>query len=125
MNKFCANVQWFLLACVDSYCPPGKFCQERVFPCKNPPCRPILFCLPNEENGCARHKCPANEVCVERVEPCINKICKKIPSCAKPGTCDALVCPPSQHCVANPKPRCETVRPVRAPKRLDSSAMRN
>ncbi|KHJ80303.1 hypothetical protein OESDEN_20023 [Oesophagostomum dentatum] len=92
--------------CVDKFCPPGRFCEERLGPCKKPPCRPILICLPDDVNGCARHSCPTGEVCVERVQPCISKSCKKVPSCAKKGTCDALVCPPSQKCVADPTPKC-------------------
>ncbi|KAL6726673.1 hypothetical protein Aduo_008619 [Ancylostoma duodenale] len=93
-------------SCIDKFCPPGTFCDERLGPCKNPPCRPIFVCLPNEFNGCARHTCPTGEVCVERVRPCIGRSCKKLPSCAKPGTCDAMVCPPSQKCVADPTPKC-------------------
>ncbi|KAK6022463.1 hypothetical protein OSTOST_11837 [Ostertagia ostertagi] len=92
--------------CIGHFCPPGSFCDERIGPCKTPPCRPILLCLPDQYNGCARHSCPSGEICVERVRPCISKSCKKIPSCAKPGTCDALVCPPSQKCVAEPQPKC-------------------
>ncbi|KAK6036818.1 hypothetical protein COOONC_25677 [Cooperia oncophora] len=72
--------------CVNHYCPPGTFCDERIGPCKTPPCRPILMCLPDKYNGCARHSCPSGEICVERVQACISKSCKKIPSCAKPGS---------------------------------------
>ncbi|EYC40336.1 hypothetical protein Y032_0618g700 [Ancylostoma ceylanicum] len=93
-------------SCIDKFCPPGTFCDERLGPCKKPPCRPIFVCLPDEFNGCARHSCPSGEVCVERVRPCIGKSCKKLPSCAKPGTCDAMVCPPSHKCEADPTPKC-------------------
>ncbi|VDM73291.1 unnamed protein product [Strongylus vulgaris] len=98
--------QYFYSGCVDKFCPAGKFCYERLGPCENPPCRPILMCLPNEVNGCRGHDCPFGEVCVERVQPCIGKSCRKIAICAKAGTCDAFVCPPSQKCVENPKPKC-------------------
>ncbi|VDO22048.1 unnamed protein product [Haemonchus placei] len=70
------------LHCVNHFCPPGSFCSERKGPCKTPPCRPILLCIPDQYNGCAGHSCPSGEICVERVQPCIGKSCKKIPSCA-------------------------------------------
>ncbi|VDP30575.1 unnamed protein product, partial [Heligmosomoides polygyrus] len=74
--------------CIDKFCPPGTFCDERLGPC------------------CVRHSCASGEVCVERIRSCIGRSCKKISTCAKPGTCDALVCPPSQKCVADPTPKC-------------------
>uniref|UniRef100_A0A1I7W9M7 TIL domain-containing protein n=1 Tax=Heterorhabditis bacteriophora TaxID=37862 RepID=A0A1I7W9M7_HETBA len=94
------------LDCVNHFCPPGTFCDERIGPCKKDPCRPILVCLPDKFNGCSRHSCPSGEICVERTRPCISRSCKKIPSCTKPGTCDALVCPPSQKCILSPTPTC-------------------
>uniref|UniRef100_F1LE03 Large ribosomal subunit protein eL22 n=1 Tax=Ascaris suum TaxID=6253 RepID=F1LE03_ASCSU len=75
--------------------------------CVKPPCRPLAMCLPESINGCKGHpKCPAGEVCVEHRTSCINRSCKKEAKCAREGTCEALECPPSQHCVADPKPKC-------------------
>ncbi|KJH49096.1 hypothetical protein DICVIV_04803 [Dictyocaulus viviparus] len=95
-----------LRECVDRFCPPGTFCDQRVGPCEKPPCRPIILCIPDIYNGCVGHSCPTGEVCVERVRPCIGRSCKKTPICAKPGTCDAIICPPSHKCTAEPTPKC-------------------
>ncbi|KAI1719484.1 hypothetical protein Ddc_08696 [Ditylenchus destructor] len=93
--------------CVDKFCPPGTYCDTRnVVQCKNPPCRPLLICLPDSNNGCGQHQCSPGLVCVERTVPCIGKSCKKTATCAKSGSCDALVCPPSHRCEAEPKPHC-------------------
>ncbi|CAD5231138.1 unnamed protein product [Bursaphelenchus xylophilus] len=96
--------------CIDRFCPAGTFCEPRfVVKCVRQPCKPILMCLPISENGCARKTCPDGTVCVERVIPCISQNCAKKATCAKPGTCDALVCPPSHHCELNGSgvPTCE------------------
>ncbi|KAE9416048.1 hypothetical protein Angca_001408, partial [Angiostrongylus cantonensis] len=98
--------------CVDQFCPPGTFCDQRFGPCKRPPCRPILLCVPDKFNGCAGISCPTGQICIARSRPCIGRSCKKYPSCVKPGTCDALVCLPSQKCVADPTPKCITDIPT-------------
>uniref|UniRef100_A0A0M3HYA2 TIL domain-containing protein n=1 Tax=Ascaris lumbricoides TaxID=6252 RepID=A0A0M3HYA2_ASCLU len=95
-------------ACENKFCPVGTFCGIReITSCVKPPCRPLAMCLPESINGCKGHpKCPAGEVCVEHRTSCINRSCKKEAKCAREGTCEALECPPSQHCVADPKPKC-------------------
>ncbi|CAI2349749.1 unnamed protein product [Caenorhabditis sp. 36 PRJEB53466] len=94
--------------CIDKFCPPGTFCDERPGPCVKPPCRTILACLPVEANGCARMECKSPQVCVERVRPCIGRACKEIATCETPNTCAAVVCPPSQKCkLENGKPTCK------------------
>ncbi|KAE9554339.1 hypothetical protein FO519_002449 [Halicephalobus sp. NKZ332] len=94
-------------ACVDKFCPPGTFCATlNVVQCVKEPCKPLLACLPVSVNGCANHKCPPGMVCVEHSTRCIGRSCKKVPKCAEPGTCAALVCPPSHICEANPAPKC-------------------
>ncbi|VDN55997.1 unnamed protein product, partial [Dracunculus medinensis] len=96
------------LACTDQFCPEGTFCVERyIVKCRNPPCAPIISCVPDEVKGCKNHEpCPSGEVCVERIVPCIARSCRTIAKCAKIGTCDAMACPPSHKCEMKPKPTC-------------------
>ena len=45
------RISYFIDNCIDKFCPPGTFCDERPGPCVKPPCRTILACLPIEANG--------------------------------------------------------------------------
>uniref|UniRef100_A0AAF5PSD3 Follistatin-like domain-containing protein n=1 Tax=Wuchereria bancrofti TaxID=6293 RepID=A0AAF5PSD3_WUCBA len=94
--------------CVDKFCPLGTYCEERnIVSCGNPPCRPLLVCMPDNTKGCKSHPpCPAGKVCAEKLVPCIGRSCRKIAKCVLPGTCDAMECPPSHKCVMNPGPTC-------------------
>uniref|UniRef100_A0A1I7Z6F6 Follistatin-like domain-containing protein n=1 Tax=Steinernema glaseri TaxID=37863 RepID=A0A1I7Z6F6_9BILA len=86
-------------SCVNKFCPMGTFCETRhIAHCPAPPCNPILECLPDLINGCKNKTCSGSEVCVEHTIPCIGRSCKKVAMCAKAGTCEATVCPPSHKC---------------------------
>ncbi|CAD6200223.1 unnamed protein product [Caenorhabditis auriculariae] len=57
---------WFMTmskSCIDKFCPPETYCEERLGPCVHPPCRTIFACLPKEVNACEAVVCPPSHRC--------------------------------------------------------------